>query len=112
MEYEFAKPSLVEPGIKYFINETLGNCSRFKKKYYSDMINIITVTVVVCGISAFLYYKYKGKPTPMDRLLKEREKRHYVLSRIKNYQDDRRKVSQENITGLPNWENEYSSPST
>jgi len=40
MEVEIAKPALVEPGIKYFLNETLSNCAKFKKKYYNDMLNI------------------------------------------------------------------------
>ena len=31
----------------------------------------------------------------------------YILSKIKNYQEAKRKASQELITGLPMWENEY-----
>ena len=43
----------------------------------------------------------------MQKMLKERDRKHYVLSRIKNYQDAKRLESQTNITGLPAWENEY-----
>ena len=54
-----------------------------------------------------LYYKYNGKPTPTQKMLKEREKKRYILSRIKAYQDNKRSESQQNITGLPTWKNEY-----
>ena len=107
MDLEIAKPTLVEPGIKYFLNETLSKCAKFKQKYYNDMLNIGIVTFIILSICIFLYYKYKGKLSPMQRMLKEREKKHYILSRIKNYQDARRIESQTNITGLPAWENEY-----
>ncbi len=40
-------------------------------------------------------------------MLKERKKQHYILSKIQNYQDDKRRQSQLNITGWPSWENEY-----
>jgi hypothetical protein len=35
------------------------------------------------------------------------EKQAYILSKIQNYQERKRKESQELITGLPNWDNEY-----
>jgi hypothetical protein len=107
MEVEIAKPALVEPGIKYFLNETLSNCAKFKKKYYNDMLNIGIASFLILSVILFLYYKYKGKPTPMQKMLKERDRKHYILSRIKNYQDAKKLESQTNITGLPAWENEY-----
>ena len=107
MNYEVPKPSLVEPGMKYFLNETLDNCSNFKKKYYNNMLNLSIGIGLITIIGIFLYYKYKGKPSPSEKMLKERNKQHYILSKIKNYQDDKRRQSQLNITGLPSWENEY-----
>lgn len=100
-------PRLVEPGMRYFLGETLDNCAKFKKKYYNDMMNWTIAAVFVSCISAFMYYKYKGKPTPSQKMLKEREKQHYILSRIQNYQEDKKRQTHANITGLPSWENEY-----
>jgi hypothetical protein len=100
-------PSLVEPGTRFFLNQTLNNCSMFKKKYYNDMLNWTIACMIVFAIGAFLYYKYKGKPTPSQKMLKDREKQHYILSRIQNYQDAKKRQSHTNITGLPSWENEY-----
>ena len=50
MDLEIAKPTLVEPGIKYFLNETLSNCAKFKQKYYNDMLNIGIVTFIILSI--------------------------------------------------------------
>ena len=105
--YDARPPSLVEPGMKYFMSETLGGCAKFKKQYYNDMMNWAIASAIIGVIGAFLYYKYKGKPTPSQKMLKEREKQHYILSRIRNYQSDKKRQTHANITGLPSWENEY-----
>ena len=35
MDFEdFTKPRLIEPGVKYFLNETLKQCRIFKNKYH------------------------------------------------------------------------------
>jgi hypothetical protein len=107
MDIEFTKPTLVEPGIKYFIGNTLVNCANYKKKYYNDALNILVGIAFVFCVVLFLYYKYKGRLSPGEKMLKDREKKHYILSRIKNYQDARRRESQENISGIPFWKNEY-----
>jgi hypothetical protein len=63
---------------------------------------------IILGI--LLMYKYKGKLTPQEKEEKEKEKQQYVLSKIRNYQDAKLRAQQQLITGLPHWENEYSSP--
>lgn len=105
---EFSEvPRLVEPGTRYFLGETLNNCAAFKKKYYNDMLNWSIACILICIFATLLYYKYKGKPTPSQKMLKDREKQHYVLSRIQNYQEAKKAQSHAIITGLPSWENEY-----
>jgi hypothetical protein len=85
----------------------LNICAAFKKKYYNDMLNWSIACVVVFVFGVLLYYKYKGKPTPSQKMLKDREKQHYILSRIQNYQEAKKNQTHANITGLPSWENEY-----
>jgi len=51
--------------------------------------------------------KYKGKLSVEEIKEKEIEKKKYILSKIKNYQDSRKREEQELITGLPHWENEF-----
>ena len=38
---DFTKPILIEPGVKYFLSETLKQCKDFKDKYYNTLFNII-----------------------------------------------------------------------
>lgn len=101
------RPSLIEPGVKYFLNETLKNCHKFKEEHKNTLVNLALTIVFLVLLGALLLYKYKGKLTPEEIQEKEMEKKKYILSRIKNYQDAKIKAQQELITGLPHWETEY-----
>lgn len=98
---------LTEPGVKYFINETLKNCHAFKEQHYNTIINICLLVCFTIVLGILLMYKYKGKLSPEEMAEKERLKKQYILSRIKNYQDAKIRAQQELITGLPHWENEF-----
>ena len=98
---------LVEPGTKYFIGETLKQCHQFKETYKNTIYNIIILFAFFTILGLLLLYKYKGKLTPQEIEEKERIKKTYILSRIRNYQDAKIKAQQELITGLPHWENEF-----
>ena len=100
-------PMLTEPGVKYFINETLKQCHKFKENYYNTVFNISLFIGICIVIGLFLMYKYRGKLTPEELEEKERTKQYYILSRIKNYQDAKVRAQQSLITGLPHWENEF-----
>jgi len=63
----------------------------------------ITLSLVVAAV---LFYKYKGRLTPVEKERKNREKQQYILSKIKNVQEAKRRSQQELITGLPNWDND------
>jgi len=104
---EFTKPILIEPGVKYFLNETLKQCKDFKEKYYNTIFNMSLGVLLLFFIVLILIYKYKGKLTPSEKEAKNREKQQYILSKIKNYQDTKLIAQQNLITGLPNWNNEY-----
>ena len=99
-------PSLIEPGTKSFLNHTLRQCHIIKSKYYNELFNMgvfITLTIV---ISSILFYKYKGRLTPLEKERKNREKQQYILSKIKKVQESKLRSQQELITGLPNWDND------
>jgi hypothetical protein len=104
---EVSKPMLTEPGFKYFLNETLKQCHTYKEKYQNTIFNIGLLIGFFIILGILLIYKYKGKLTPEEIEQKEMEKKTYILSRIHNYQDAKRKAQQELITGLPHWENEF-----
>ena len=38
---EIIKPTLIEPGVKYFLNQTLKQCREFKDKFNNSLLNIL-----------------------------------------------------------------------
>jgi len=77
---EPSQPSLVEPGVKYFLRETLKNCHTYKEKYKNQLFNLSIFLGFVFIVGAILMYKYKGKPTTEEINQKDTEKKQYVLS--------------------------------
>ena len=105
MNYEnISKPTLIEPGVKYFLSETLKQCKIFKNKYNNVLFNIGMTIFFIIILGAILLYKYKGKLSPVELEKKNKEKQQYILSKIQNFQQAKRIAHQELITGLPNWD--------
>ena len=71
-ESEYIKPILVEPGVKYFLNETLKQCRLFKEKYNNIIFNIVIFVIFIFILATILLAKYKGKLTPEQ--IEENEK--------------------------------------
>ena len=104
---DYNKPMLTEPGVKYFINETLKQCHQIKEKYQNMIFNIGLLIGFFIILGILLIFKYKGKLTPQEIEQKDIQKKQYILSKIRNYQDAKVRAQQELITGLPHWENEF-----
>jgi hypothetical protein len=104
---EFEKPRLTEPGIKYFLNETLKQCHVYKINYNNLLINIGLFIGFLLILGAILFYKYKGRLTQVEKDRKNREKQEYILSKVKSFQEAKRTAHQELISGLPGWDSEY-----
>ena len=102
-----SKPTLVEPGVKYFLKETLKQCSQFKNTYNNLLFNICLGAAFFLILGTILIIKYKGKLTPEEINKKTREKQQYILSKIKNYQNAKRIAQQELISGLPHWDRPF-----
>ena len=100
------RPKLVEPGIKYFMDATLKKCKSNKEIYYNNIFNIVSFIVLIFILAIFLFFKYKGKLTPIEKQKKLDEQRHYILSKIKQFQDIKKQQSQELITNLPKWQSD------
>ena len=100
------KPILIENGTQYFLRELLKNCHSIRMNYYNQIYNIGLFIFFFFILATFLIFSYKGKLTQEQIDEKERERQLYILSKVKNYQDARQKISNNNITGLHEWENE------
>jgi hypothetical protein len=101
------EPSLVEPGVKYFLHQSLKQCHNVREKFENTIFNIGLFFGFLLILGLILIYKYKGKLTPNEIQQKNKEKQQYILSKIQMLENSRRVASQELITGLPAWENEY-----
>ena len=102
-----SKPLLIEPGVKYFLNETLKQCNEFKNKYNNILFNISLFIFFILILGIILLYKYKGKLTPMEKEKLNRDKQQYILEKIKKFQEAKKQASQDLITGLPYWESDF-----
>lgn len=102
-----AKPNLIEPGVKYFLQEALKQAHIIREKFHNTIFNIGMLIFFLIILGAILIYKYKGKPSPAEIEKKNKEKKQYILEKIKSFQMAKRRAQQELITGLPDWENEY-----
>ena len=104
---DFSKPSLTEPGVKYFLHQTLKQCHTVRDNFHNMVFNVGLFIGFLLILGLILLYKYKGRLTPVEVEIKNREKQQYILSKIKTFQQAKRVAHQELITGLPSWENEY-----
>lgn len=100
---DFSKPILTEPGVKYFLNETLKQCRIFKNTYNNFLLNISLALSFFIILGIILIYKYKGKLTPAEKVQNDNKKRQYILSKVQNFQESKKRLEQELITGLPHW---------
>ena len=108
MDYDsFSKPVLTEPGVKYFLHQTLKQCHTVRNNFHVMVFNIGLFIAFLLVLGLILLYKYKGKLSPVELERKNKEKQQYILSKIQNLQQAKRIAHQELITGLPEWESEY-----
>lgn len=76
------KPILTEPGVKYWLSQTLKECRGFKDKHVSFIYNIIMLVLLVMVVSGFLSYKYKGYITPDEQAEKNKQKQEFIVSKL------------------------------
>ncbi len=98
------KPRLIEPGTRYFIKESLKNSNKFRTNYNNYVINVSLFVIFIIILGIFLFIRYKGKLTPLEKENKLNEQKTYILSKIKQLQDVKRQRSQELVTNLPKFD--------
>ena len=98
-------PLLIEPGVKYFINSTLKECRKFKDRNISIIFNISMTLMLLIIIGGFLIYRYKGKMTPSELAVKNRQTQEYIMSKLHQLALHKKQQyqSQHMITDLPSW---------
>lgn len=102
-----ALPNLTEPGITYFLNQSLKQCHKVRMAYYHNLLNIGLLIGFILIFGLILLYKYKGKLTPEEQKQRSFEKYKYILDKVVKIKEDKLKMNQQLITGLPYWNNDF-----
>lgn len=93
-------PTLIEPGVKYFFNQTLKQCNVKKHNMYNTLCNLGFLFLFLGILIGILYYKKNTKKSE-EQLKKEQEKdNNYILSTVKKYNDNMMREKQQLITNL------------
>lgn len=99
--------NLIEPGVKYFLKETLKNCNKKRVIYNNNLFNLWLFLGFLIILGIFLYYKFKTKPTKQDLEKREKLKETYILNKVKSLNEKAARERQELITNLPKFESDY-----
>tara|TARA_E500000178_G_C16600419_1_gene564425 strand:+ start:204 stop:548 length:345 start_codon:yes stop_codon:yes gene_type:complete len=103
----FTKATLIEPGVKYFLNETLKKHNIKRVSSNNMVINIILFLIFVLLIICLLYYKYKNKKSPEEKKKLNYLKENYILNRIRSLNGDKKRETEKMITNLPKFESDF-----
>ena len=101
------QPTLTEPGVKYFLKETLKNCKIRKDLQFNKIMNLGLLLMFIIIASILLYYKYKNRPTEEDRRKTKQLKRDYFVNKVRQMQTKKAKELNQQITNLPNFESPF-----
>lgn len=101
MEY----PTLIEPGVKYFLSQSLKECRKFKDRNITIIFNLSMAILLFVVIAMFLTYKYKGKLSSSELAAKNRKKQEYIVSKLQQIALVKNKNNDNLITDLPLWNN-------
>lgn len=100
-------PSLVEPGVKYAIGESLKQAHNYKMNTYTFFFNLGVVIIFILVFGGVLYYKYKSKPTPQEAHEKLMRDQAIIMSKIHTHQDERKRAGFSGMTKLPFVDTDY-----
>ena len=106
IELKCLPPLLTEPGVKYFLGQSLKGCNKIREKYYNTMFNVLIFVLFWVILGSILTYKYNGKLSQQQQKQKDIEKQQYIVSKIANLQYEKQKMRQDLITSLPKF-NDY-----
>ena len=92
---------LTEPGIRQYFVDSFKSCKEYKLQYHTWVLNIGLFIYFVLCVFSILYYKYKGKQSPLLKKKKHEEDRIFIMNRIRSLQLEKQKENNQLITNLP-----------
>ena len=103
MIYDF-NPTLIEPGTRYFLKETLKKCNMKKNHYYSGILNFSLLLFFMLILGVFLFYKHKSRLTPKEKEDKKRTEQEYIMGKLRLFNEEAQRQYNLLITNLPRFE--------
>ena len=100
-------PTLTEPGVKYFLRETLKQCNDKRTTYYNIIWNCGFFLFLLILIGVILAYRKRHKLTPEEKKEKKEKDHAHVMVKIKALREERKKMNNEIITNLPKFESSF-----
>ena len=100
-------PKLVEPNVRYFIENSLKSVHEYRMNNYSFFLNLSAVVFFVLVFGGILYYRFKTKPTPYEVQQKMKRDQEIIMSKIQMYQDDKTRGSYSEMTKMPFVDTDY-----
>jgi hypothetical protein len=100
-------PKLVEPNVRYFIDNSLKSVHEYRMNNYSFFLNVSAVVFFVLVFGGVLYYRFKSKPTPYEIQQKMKRDQEIIMSKIQMYQDDKKRGSYSEMTKMPFVDTDY-----
>jgi hypothetical protein len=95
------KPNLIEPGTKYFLRNTLESCKKFRERHINFIFNLTLIIGFLIVLGIILYFRFKGNINPEEKRKKLRKEKEYILTKLVQLSDYKKKKSQNLITNLP-----------
>lgn len=97
-----SSPQLIEPMTKYYLFDTLRSCHETRTTVYYYALNV-SVFVIFVGITGYLlYYNYTHRLSDYEKERKMIRDQQYVLSKIRFYQEEKKKQNVSNISNITN----------
>ena len=76
------EPVLTEPGVKYFLDQTLKQCHIIKNNFHNTVVNVGLLIAFLLILGLILLYKYKGRLSDV-----EKEKKNKTNPKTKKERD-------------------------
>jgi len=96
---------LIEPGVSYFLEESLKKCNEEKWKYNNIILNGF-LFVLFISLIIIIYYN-KKKLSQKEKRERETLKETYFLNKIKELSELEKQKLNLSITNLPKFENDF-----
>jgi len=100
-------PSLTEPGVTYFLRETLKNCYTKREAYYNTVWNCSLFIMLLGVVGIALAYMKRHKLTPEEKKKKDEKDHAHVMNKIRSLREEKKRIDNENITNLPKFESPF-----